>query len=150
VKQNFWQGVVLLTAALLIAACSGIPRRDRDKEALEQYLQYAGPPVDHISTFNHYNGWQAVGYYQVVLWSGVDDAYLVTVSAPCENLQFANRIGVTQTSDSIYTKFDALLVHGWRCNITEIRPINYLQMRQDQREQRALEKARAKAPDKDG
>jgi hypothetical protein len=140
-RLNFWNGVVLLTAAVITAACTGIPRRDRDQEALEQYLQYAGPPVDHISYLGRYDNWQSVGQYQLVLWAGINDAYLITVSPPCENLRFAPRIAVTQTANTIYSRFDAVLVRGWRCQITEIRPINYLKMRQDLREARAQEQA---------
>jgi hypothetical protein len=140
-KSYFWKAAVLLSAALITAACTGIPRRDRDKEALEQYLKYAGPPVDKITYLGHYDGWNAVAHYQLVVWTGVNDAYLLTVAPPCDNLLFANRIGLTQTANTVYTKFDAVLIKGWRCQITEIRPIDYRQMRQDQRQQRAAEKA---------
>ncbi len=140
-KRRYWNGLILLTAAFITAACTGIPRRDRDQEALEQYMKYAGPPVDHITYLGSYDGWQAVGQYQIVLWAGINDAYLITVNPPCENLRFAQRIIVTQSANTIYSKLDAVLVKGWRCQIGEIRPINYLQMRRDLREQRAREKA---------
>jgi hypothetical protein len=140
-RCQHWNVLVLLTAALLTVACSGIPRRDRDREALEQYLQYAGPPVDHITYLSRSDNWQPVGQYQLVFWVGVSDAYLITVASPCENLLFAPRIGITQTANTIYTKFDAVLVRHWRCQITEIRPIDYRKMRQDLRERRAQEKA---------
>jgi hypothetical protein len=140
-KRQHWNVLVLLTAALLTVACSGIPRRDRDREALEQYLKYAGPPVDHITYLGRSDNWQPVGQYQLVFWVGINDAYLITVASPCENLLFAPRIGITQTANTIYAKFDAVLVKHWRCQITEIRPVDYLKMRQDLREQRAQEKA---------
>ena len=140
-KRQHWNVLVLLIAALVTVACSGIPRRNSDQEALEQYLKYAGPPVDRVTYLGHYDNWQAVGQYQIVLWTGINDAYLITVASPCENLRFATRVGITQTANTIYSKFDAVLVKHWRCQITEIRPINYLKMRQDLREQRAQEKA---------
>jgi len=112
---------------------------------LDQYLKYAGPPVDRVTYLNHWDNWEAVGQYQLVLWTGINDAYLITVAPPCENLRFANRIGISQTTNTIYARFDAVLVKHWRCQITEIRPINYLKMRQDEREQRAQEKAQKAA-----
>jgi len=130
-----------LAAALITAGCSGIPRRERDQETLDRYLRYAGPPVDHITYLGHYDNWQTVSRYQIVLWTGINDAYLITVSSPCENLQFAQRIGITQTANTISSRFDAVLVKGWRCQINEIRPINYLKLRQDLREEHAREKA---------
>ena len=132
---------VLLTVALLTVACSGIPRRERDQEQLDRYLRYAGPPVDRITYLGHYDNWQSVSRYQIVLWTNINDAYLITVSPPCENLQFAQRIGITHTGSTISSRFDAVLVDHWRCQISEIRPIDYLRMKRDLREQHAQEKA---------
>jgi hypothetical protein len=140
-KRNDWNAVVLLSAALITAACSGIPRRERDQETLDRYLRYAGPPVDHVTYLGHYDNWQPVSRNQVVLWTGINDAYLITVASPCENLQFAQRMGITQTANTISSKFDAVLVKGWRCQITEIRPIDYKRLRQDLREVHATQKA---------
>jgi hypothetical protein len=140
-KRFYWNAFVLLSAALIIAACSGIPRRERDQETLDRYLRYAGPPVDRITYLGHYDNWQTVSPHQIVLFTNINDAYLITVSPPCENLQFAPRIGITQTASTISSRFDAVLVKGWRCQISEIRPIDYLRMRKDLREEHAREKA---------
>jgi len=129
--------VLLLVAAILAAGCSGIPRRERDQEQLQRYLQYAKPPVDHITLLGRSDNWQSVSPTQLMLWVNVNDAYLITVSPPCDNLQFANRIAVTQTANTISSRFDAVLIKHWRCQITEIRPVDYLQMRRDERAERA-------------
>src|ERR1700716_1825231 len=140
-KPYYVNALVLLTAALITASCSGIPRRERDQETLDRYLRYAGPPVDQITYLGHYDNWQTVSPHQIVLFTNINDAYLITVRPPCENLQFAPRIGITQTANTISSRFDAVLVKGWRCQISEIRPINYLKLRQDLREEHAREKA---------
>ena len=132
-----WKAVSLLVAALLAAGCSGIPRRERDQEQLDRYLRYAGEPVDHITYLGHYDNWQSVSRYQLVLWTNINDAYLITVRPPCEDLQFAQRIGITQTASTISSRFDSVLVKHWRCQISEIRPIDYLRMKQDERAQKA-------------
>lgn len=136
-----WKACILLGVALLAAGCSGIPRRQRDQEQLDRYLRYAGDPVDHITYLGHYDNWQSVSRYQLVLWTNINDAYLITVRPPCEDLQFAQRIGITQTGSSISSRFDAVLVKHWRCQISEIRPIDYLRMKKDQRAEKAQEKA---------
>jgi len=140
-RRNYWNALVLLSAALITAACSGIPRRERDQETLDRYLRYAGPPVNHITYLGHYDNWQSVSRYQIVLWTGINDAYLITVRSPCENLQFANRVGITQTANTISSRLDAILVKGWRCQISEIRPIDYLRLRKDLREEHARQRA---------
>jgi hypothetical protein len=139
--MTHWKACVLLVAALLAAGCSGIPRRQRDQEQLDRYLRYAGDPVDHITYLGHYDNWQSVSRYQIVLWTNINDAYLITVRPPCEDLQFAQRIGITQTGSTISSRFDAVLVKHWRCQISEIRPIDYLRMKKDQRDEKAQEKA---------
>jgi len=132
-----WKPVLLLGAAILAAGCSGIPRRERDQAQLERYLRYAKDPVDHITYLGHYDNWQSVSRYQIVLWTNINDAYLITVRPPCEDLQFAQRIGITQTANTISARFDSVLVRHWRCQISEIRPIDYLQLKRDLRAERA-------------
>jgi hypothetical protein len=136
-----WKPVLLLVAAILAAGCSGIPRRERDQAQLERYLRYAKDPVDHITYLGHYDNWQSVSRYQLVLWTNINDAYLITVRAPCEDLQFAQRIGITQTANTISSRFDAVLVKHWRCQISEIRPVDYLQLKRDQRAEKAQQDA---------
>jgi len=139
--MNPYKACILLVAALLAAGCSGIPRRERDQEQLDRYMKYAGEPVDHITYLGHYDNWQSVSRYQLVLWTNINDAYLITVRPPCEDLQFAQRIGITQTASTISSRFDAVLVKHWRCQISEIRQVDYLRMKKDERAERAQEKA---------
>ena len=132
---------LLLALAASLAACSGIPRKDRDQETLDRFLHYAGPPVDRITWLGRYDGWQALGQYQLAVWTSVSDAYLITVFSPCENLLFAQRIALTSTGHTVYQKFDSVVVHGWKCQIAEIRPVDYKRMRQDMRAEREALKA---------
>ena len=143
-ERSAW--IFLLATALLAAGCSGITRRERDQQQLDRYLRYAGPPVDRITYLGHYDNWQSVSRYQLVLWTNINDAYLITVQPPCEDLPFAQRIGLTQTSHTIYQRFDFVLVNHWKCQISEIRPIDYLQMKRDLREEHAQEKAEKAQP----
>ena len=139
--MNPYKACILLVVALLAAGCSGIPRRERDQEQLDRYMRYAGEPVDHITYLGHYDNWQSVSRYQLVLWTNINDAYLITVRPPCEDLQFAQRIGITQTASTISSRFDSVLVKHWRCQISEIRPVDYLRMKRDERAEKAQEKA---------
>ena len=57
---------VAIAALLGLVACTGIPRQ-RDDAELQKYLDYAGKPVDQITYLGHYQGWNAVGRYQLVV-----------------------------------------------------------------------------------
>jgi len=128
-------GLIILALAAF-AACSSIPRAQRDREALERYMDYAGPPVDSFSYLGRFTGFQTLGQYQLVVFTGVNDAYLLTLSPPCSDLQFANGIGFTSTAHTVYKGFDQVRFGRERCRIAEIRPVNYRELRKAQREEK--------------
>ncbi|MDE2447968.1 MAG: hypothetical protein KGO22_03295 [Gammaproteobacteria bacterium] len=136
----------LLVAAALLASCSGIPLEQREAAERNRFEAYAGKPVDHFTWFTRYEGWEPISRNQLVVWTDINRAYLVTVFPPCTDLMFARRIGLTSTADTVYAHFDAVRAEGWRCVIDTIQPVDYRRMQQDLREQRqAAKQARAKA-----
>jgi hypothetical protein len=74
-------GTSLAVSAVLLAGCATGPKLD--------YSDYAGEPVKsfYMSTFD---GWTVVSRDQLVIWSGLNKAYLLTVTGYCPDLQFAN------------------------------------------------------------
>jgi hypothetical protein len=129
-------GAWLLSATALLTACSGIPLKQRQDEQRARYEAYAGPPIEKFTWLGRYDSWQSIGTNQLVVWTTPFQAYLIKVAPPCENLQFANRIGLTSTASTVSARFDFVKVgHQWRCPIQEIRPVDYQRMRQDMRKQ---------------
>jgi hypothetical protein len=129
-------GVWLLSAAALLTACSGIPLKQREDAERSRYEAYAGPPIDQFTWLGRYDSWQPIGPNELVVWTTPFQAYLIKVQQPCDNLQFANRIGLTSTANTVSSRFDFVKVgHHWRCPIQEIRPIDYQRMRQDMRKE---------------
>ena len=144
-RSAFW-GAWVLVAAALLASCSGIPLKQREAAERNRFEAYAGKPVDHFTWFTHYEGWEPISRNQLVVWTDINKAYLVTVFPPCTNLMFATRIGLTSTADTVYAHFDAVRAEGWRCIIDTIQPVDYRRMQHDLKQQRqAAEQARAKA-----
>jgi hypothetical protein len=125
--------VLCVAMTLLGVACSGIPQRINDQQLREQYLQYAGAPIDHFTYLSRYDSWRALSRTQLVVWTTMNDAYLLTVREPCINLQFTQRIGLSSTAGTVSNGLDFVLVDHDRCQITEIRPVEYKQMRADLR-----------------
>jgi hypothetical protein len=134
--------IAILLAAFLASACAttggGIERSKGDR-LLDKYEPYLGEPVDSFTALRH-DSWQPISRTQLVLWTTINDAYLITVDNTCPELQFAETIGVTSTASSI-TTLDAVLVRGTRCLIRQIQPIDVRRMKAD-RNARAAEEAR--------
>ena len=123
-----------LFAALGLAACattpsSGPPVINHEGATREQFLQFAGPPVERFTWLGRYYGFRPLGKQQVVMWTSINDAYLLTVTPPCVGLDFVSGIHLTTTARTVTRGVDGLLVQGQKCFITEIRPVDYLAMK---------------------
>ncbi len=135
--------VWLLSAVILLAACSGIPLKERQTELRDRYHQYAGDPVDSITHLGSFDSWTPIGKHELVVWANINDAYLITVEPPCENILFTDHIGLTQTANRVSQRFDFVKVDHWNCRIKSIQPVDYLQMKKDMRRENAEPKAAA-------
>ncbi len=123
-------------AALLLAACAGLPRHEPDEQTLERFLQYSQPAVNEFAYYGRVD-WRPLGSNHLVVWTNINDAYLLTVADPCQELAFATRIVITSTNNRVMRGFDAVRpASGQRCTITEIRPVDYRQMKLASRESR--------------
>jgi len=129
--------------ALLAACASGIPLRESQQEERDRYNAYSGEPIDQFTWLGRYDGWEAIGRYELVVFTGVNDAYLLKVMPPCENLQFANRIGISSTTGTVYSRLDSVIAGHWRCPIDEIRKVDYRRMKADLRLEAQSRKAKA-------
>lgn len=128
--------------ALLLAACASGLDRMGGEDPSRQYIDYAGEPIERFNSFR-IQGWTPVSRTQLVLWTGVNEAYLLTVWDTCPDLMFATRIGVTSTTSSV-SRFEKVLVGRDRCPIRGIQPIDVKQMKEDRRLER---EAAQSAPD---
>lgn len=118
----------VLAAALLTGCASALAKMSGPKL---NYAEYAGEPVKSFYMAN-FDGWSAVSKDQLVVWSGLNKAYLLTVTGYCPDLQFANTIAVTSTGNTV-DRFEKVIVGRDRCLISEIRPIDVKQMKADRK-----------------
>lgn len=121
-KTSILSSLAVVAAALLTACATG-PKLN--------YSEYAGEPVKSFYMSN-FDGWSAVSRDQVVVWAGLNKAYLLSIDGYCPDLQFANTIAVTSTANTV-DKFEKVIVGGDRCLIREIRPIDVKQMKEDRK-----------------
>lgn len=120
----------VLVGVLTLTACAGAQiARMQGESASERYRTYAGEPVDSFTAFN-IDGWTPVSDHELVVRTGVNDAYLIMVRDNCRDLQSSERIGIRQTGSSV-TQLDQVRVGRDRCPISSIRPLDMEQMRAD-------------------
>lgn len=122
-----------LAAAAALAGCASMKKSQLD------YREYAGEPVKSFY-MNNFDGWAPVSKDEVVVWSGINKAYMLKVAGYCPDLQFANAIGVTSTANTV-DKFEKVIVGHDRCFIQEIRPVDVKQMKADRKLMREQQKA---------
>lgn len=115
--------VALTLVAGMVAGCASQPKLD--------YREYAGEPVKSFY-MNSYDGWTPVSKDQLVVWTGINEAYLLTVRGYCPHLEYANAVAVTSTANTV-DKFEKVIVGRDVCFINEIRPIDAKQMKADRK-----------------
>ncbi len=130
------RGLVTAGIALTLAACAGMGKRESDERTLARYMDAAGEPIEQFSYLGRFDGWRALGRDKVVVWTGINDAYLLTVQTPCTELPFAQTIALTTTTNTVSRGFDSVRFGpnpNQQCRISEIRPIDYRKVRELER-----------------
>jgi len=125
--------VMIAAAATMLAGCASMKKSQLD------YHEYTGEPVKSFY-MNNLDGWAPVSKDEIVVWSGLNKAYMIKVSGYCPDLQFANAIAVTSTASTV-DKFEKVIVGRDRCFIQEIRPVDVKQMKADRKILRDQQKA---------
>jgi hypothetical protein len=139
-----------LTAIILSAALAGASvttghaaEPTKGEKLYSKYEPYLGEPVKSFTALQH-DSWQQISRTQLVLYTTINDAYMLTVDNNCPELPFAQTIGVTSTTSSI-TTFDSVLVRNDRCRIMQIQPIDVRRMKADKNARAAEEASRTKS-----
>lgn len=149
--------VVMLAMAMTVGlgACSSSTPRATDAERLAFYEAHAGEPVRSFRLFGRLNGWTPLGNRALVVWTRPNEAWLLNFAGPCQDLQFATAITISNFSNTVTARFDTVTPHGpgmsavarIPCRIDTIRPIDTGALNQSREEIReANSEARQDAP----
>ena len=124
----------LLWLSIALALLAGVAHADtraHEDEEFARYKQYAGAPIDEFPMFRMWK-WQVVGPERIIIWSTINDAYLVRVEKPCVRLEWTHAVVVTQKMrQKVSKKFDYVVFGNQRCKIAEILPVDYKAMLKD-------------------
>lgn len=139
---------MLCAAAMLLAGCAAISSRDRMAERLAEYEAAAGAPVESFQ-FHQFWSWEALGNSAVAVYTRTNEAWLLDLRGPCNELPFAGTIGLTSSINRVYARFDSVRVGGdpMPCRIETIRPVDVKKLKSLAAERRAI---RAAARDEGG
>ena len=119
----------LFSTAMVSACSSGLLKSAGFRV---DYNNYAGEPVSDIVVMRGIDSWTPVSRDQLVIWTGINEAYLLRVWDTCPDLTFVNSIRVTQTGYTI-NKFEKVIAGRDTCPILEIRPLDVKQLKADRK-----------------
>lgn len=129
--------VTAAALALTLSACTtSAAFRERQNAELARFEAHAGAPVDKIHAFTGVDQWQSLSPTKLAIWTSVNRAYLLTLRAPCNGLEFQSAIGISSTNNIIVRRFDKVVFENQQCFIEEIRPVDYKAMKQQRRSEK--------------
>jgi hypothetical protein len=123
------RNALLIAVLVFLAGCATGVARMKTETAVDRYRPYIGTPIDQFTAFR-FDGWELAGPNQVVVWTGVNEAYLITVWKSCRDLNFAQQVGVTSTGHTV-SRMESIRVGRERCPIESIRPIDIRTYKED-------------------
>ncbi|RPE77104.1 DUF6491 family protein [Vulcaniibacterium tengchongense] len=144
-KRSLLALSMLATAVIAAAGCASDPKL-RDADRLELYRANAGAPVGNFQYFGRLDGWTPLGDSALAVWTKPNQAYLLELNGPCQDLDFANAITVTNQFGRVHSRFDKVIVLGrgvdrMPCFIREIRPIDVKALKQAEKDKREAQTA---------
>ncbi|WP_411832633.1 DUF6491 family protein [Pseudoxanthomonas mexicana] len=146
--------VFLLCSLAALSACSSLPGQS-DAERLAMFRKNAGAPVRDFRLFGSLNGWQPLGNSALAVWTRPNEAYLLDLTGPCPDLDYAPAISISSMMNQVST-FDRVMpvgggAAGMRipCHIRTIRPLDVKALKAAQAELRKAEVVAREAEAKD-
>ena len=125
--------ILFALLAALATTTAVAQTREVQEKRLAEYLPYAGEPVEKFQFWDLIR-YELVGEYKVIVWPRLNEAYLITVDAPCNDLEWAHSIGLTSSVHQVNRRFDFVVAGKDKCRIKEIRPIDYKKYLADRKE----------------
>ncbi|HEY0334994.1 MAG TPA: DUF6491 family protein [Stenotrophomonas sp.] len=142
-------------AAVLLAGCS--TTNLSDDERLSLYRGHAGAPVKDFQYFGSLNGWTNLGDTALAVWTKPGTAYLLELTGPCNDLDYAPAISITNMMGRVSARFDDVIVVGgprsirMPCRINTIRPLDVKSLKVSEQQLReAKVEARAQQQGNEG
>jgi hypothetical protein len=132
IEMHAIRAVVLASVALVLGACaSSAEYRARQDARLATYEKFAREPVKEIRMYTGLDHWDALAPDRMVVFLGVNRAYLLSLRAPCSGLEFQQAIGISSSNGVIHARFDKVTFEHQICYIDQIRPVDYKALKRE-------------------
>jgi len=107
----FSKEIFIIMLCLIQFSCGNTAREQisLERRLFDMGLEQ-GESVSRLSSYR-VNGWRSIDDENLVIATGVNDDYLVTLQAPCFDLESAIFIGFTTTAGSL-DRFESIVVEG--------------------------------------
>ncbi len=137
--KRFLQTFAFSCAVAAAAGCATSKLSDSERYTL--YREHAGEPIRSFRYFGDINGWTPLDDSSLVVWTRPAEAYLLDLYGPCQDLDFAQAIALTNLMGEVSARFDKVIVSGTSsmrvpCRIEEIRKVDVKALRQTERDLR--------------
>lgn len=136
-SRNVFAAMLVATMGLSACASGGL----RDAEKLSLYRANAGESVGSFNFFGRINGWTPLGDSALAVWTRPNEAWLLELHGPCQDLEYTQAIGLTSSGSRVYAGFDKVLVRSSNpinipCSIRTIQPLDVKALRASEKELR--------------
>ncbi|KRG69099.1 DUF6491 family protein [Pseudoxanthomonas dokdonensis] len=133
---------VAACALLVVAGCATGPRQT-DAQRLAMYRDVAGAPVKDFNFFGNLTGWTPLGDGALAVSPKLNETYLLTLSGPCPDLDYAQAIVLSSMNGQVSAGFDKVTPIGAGtsgphipCRIDTIQPVDGKALKASQQELR--------------
>ena len=139
--SKLFRSVLVLSFAVLIGGCAtgtaSAPggRAAADAERLERFRAAAGEPVPSFRLMR-LTDFTPLGERHLVVWTRRNEAWLLSVDAPCNEMRWHPAVGISSSLGRVYSDFDRVFAGRDRCRIREIRPLDVALLKDDARQDR--------------
>lgn len=124
----FPRRTLAVLAAGLLAAGAAMAQDVDAEQRLARYQQVAGEPVLSFRLFGALNHWEALDHSHVVVWARPNEAWMLTLDAPCPDLSKARAIELGDAGGRVLARSSVVTVIGdvasLPCRVESIQPLD--------------------------
>jgi hypothetical protein len=114
---------LLIPTLFAAAAAQAYDQAEQRATELARFERFAGDPVTEVQHFD-FRHFEVLGRTTMAVWGRPGQVYLLTLTPPCTELQWANAVALRTSFDNLHVGHDYVIARGQRCFLDSIRPVD--------------------------